>query len=600
MLVSSLLLHVLVGCTGPVSVDRQDTPPDTSVDSEEPGDSAPDTSDTDDSDTDDTAAPGDDLDRDGHASLSSGGSDCDDADPRTFPGAEELCDAADRDCDGAPIGLGDCDALAEAEAGAWAAWYGNFDHSTGPMFGYDVAVAGDVDGDGWGEPFVMCWGCDALDGVPARIGGFFVLENPTAPLRDADYAAHVRASWIGDGFFYEMGGIAGAGDFDGDGWSDVAFTGDEYDAPGWLAIAYGPMSKWPARGRISDADAWWYTWSGQADSGFGNWALSSAVPDADGDGLDEIVVGRGHLFDDDGVGHGWIHGFYGGDWRGTVEADVADRGELRGATEGSLQSLTSAGDFDGDGFGDLLITHYATGTDGIMRRTHDVLDGYSVSDGITDTIEDHVQVSWSSLNSGGFNECLAGVGDWNGDGYADLVVGDDAVVENASTSRDDAPGVWFLAGRAAGQRSTDLREDAEGVLVDSDGDHVNRTGRCVGGGDIDGDAILDLVVTANRYEGYGVGLDNPDRREAVWLVPGRDGMPTGSVEWRERALGLAAHTTPENDSDAVSRLGFSLDVGDLTADGIDDVLIGDPEWGGAGAVFVIEGWPIDWELVRGR
>ncbi len=60
--------------------------------------------------TDDTDSYGIDADGDGHNSTDTGGDDCDDADPHTYPGAEELCDGVDNDCSGGTTGETDSDA----------------------------------------------------------------------------------------------------------------------------------------------------------------------------------------------------------------------------------------------------------------------------------------------------------------------------------------------------------------------------------------------------------------------------------------------------------------------------------------------------------
>ncbi len=50
-----------------------------------------------------------DVDGDGHADVACGGDDCDDGDPSRYPGATEVCDADDEDCDAATYGA-DADA----------------------------------------------------------------------------------------------------------------------------------------------------------------------------------------------------------------------------------------------------------------------------------------------------------------------------------------------------------------------------------------------------------------------------------------------------------------------------------------------------------
>ncbi len=70
--------------------------------------------DTADTDTDtggdtDTGVEPVDADGDGHASIETGGDDCDDTDPSVYPGAPELCDGKDNDCSGSVSGEGDTD-----------------------------------------------------------------------------------------------------------------------------------------------------------------------------------------------------------------------------------------------------------------------------------------------------------------------------------------------------------------------------------------------------------------------------------------------------------------------------------------------------------
>ncbi len=111
---------LLLACNRNFSDDSKD-PSVVEDDTGEPvwvdtGDSAP-TEDT--GETGDTAELVDD-DRDGFYSLESGGDDCDDGDPATNPGAPELCDGRDNDCDGSSAADGgegddDGDALLDCE-----------------------------------------------------------------------------------------------------------------------------------------------------------------------------------------------------------------------------------------------------------------------------------------------------------------------------------------------------------------------------------------------------------------------------------------------------------------------------------------------------
>ncbi|MEL6341840.1 MAG: MopE-related protein [Myxococcota bacterium] len=196
-------------------------------------------------------------------------SDCDDTDGGVYPGAPEVCDGYDNDCDtevdeGVTStyyadtdgdGFGDADTVIEScdVPDGYVANGADCDDSSGVAYvgaeevcdgvdndcngeideGVGTVWYADVDGDGYGDPAVSVEACEAPDGYVAN----------AADCDDGDAAAYSAAAEICDGVDNDCNGEIDEGvgaiwyaDADGDGYGDAAQAVESCEAPaGYVA-----------------------------------------------------------------------------------------------------------------------------------------------------------------------------------------------------------------------------------------------------------------------------------------------------------------------------------------------------------------------------
>jgi len=372
-----------------------------------------------DNDCDDaTEAPGGEEDGDGDGSL--GCEDCDDSDPLTSPGADELCDGLDNDCDpstSAAGGEGDGDAdgslsCADCDDGDPANHPGNVEVCDGQDNDCDGAPdfdgSGEVDGDGDGA--LSCADCDDADpasfpGNPELCDG---LDNDCSGLADFEEAAEV--------------------DGDSDGILSCADCDDAEPAsfPGNTEVCDG-LDNDCTGGPDFDAE-------GEVD-GDGDGSLSCA--DCDDDAPDNFP-GNAEVCDGQDNDCTWLADFVPGD----MEMDADSDGSLNCADcdDGEPTSFPGNAEIcdglDNDCGGD-VDEDYDTDGDGVTTCGSDALFG-TLDDDCDDT-ESAVFPGNSEVCDGVDNDCGGDVDEgYDLDGDTFTTCGADGFVDTLDDDCDDS------------------------------------------------------------------------------------------------------------------------------------------------------------------
>ncbi len=319
------------------------------------------------------------------------------------------------------------------------------------------------------------------------------------------------------------------------------------------------------------------------------------LPDLDGDGLSDLVVGA-HGDDDGGTSSGavWIL-FLNDD--GTVKShqkisdtqgdftDTLDNDDLFGT------SVVALGDLDGDGLGDVAVGARGDDDGGADRGAVWIL--FLNADG---TVRVHQKISeleggftGTLTNDGSFGQALGSLGDLDGDGVVDLAVGnvrdDDGGADNGA--------VWILFLNTDGTVKAHQKISAtEGGFTGSlsAGDNFGYPAPL---GDLDDDGVNDLAVGANFDDDGGTD------RGAVWILFLND---DGTVKSHRKISDTAGGFTGALDNGDVLHARGSL--GDLDGDGVIDLTAkasGDDDGGtdrGAVWVLFLNGGGCPWDLDR--
>ncbi|NOT32946.1 MAG: T9SS type A sorting domain-containing protein [Candidatus Eisenbacteria bacterium] len=417
---------------------------------------------------------------------------------------------------------------------AAAPWFTYSTFQSGASYGWSVASAGDVNGDGYddiivGAPFFT-------NTLNAEGGAFVVRGGPTGPLGVVDWQAYGGQASAQLGVC-----VSKAGDVNGDGYDDIIAGADQYDGTGTAWVYYGSSSGLTG----SPHPRTQLFGSGDPGAHFGN--RVAAAGDVNGDGFADVIVGavlENHGENDEGRAYVFLGSAAG--------IQTTPQLTLEGNQESGQfgGSVASAGDVNGDGYSDIVIgapqfdspigpfflvdsgqawvfPGTASGVSSTPLRVYLGDDDFgslgsavsSAGDVNRDGLSDVVIGAYGRNNCGAvfvfpgvpgsisatpyftfqssevgsaFGSAVSTAGDMNGDGYSDIVVG--AVFADNLGPQDQGTASVFLGGPLT----------MSGPVTRSGGESFANFGGSVAGGmDMNGDGFGDLLIGAPGDDVFG-------------------------------------------------------------------------------------------------
>jgi glycosylphosphatidylinositol phospholipase D len=384
--------------------------------------------------------------------------------------------------------------------------------------------------------------------------------------------------------------LAGHCDFNGDGIDDFAIGAPTAGAVsgGAVYVIYGTASGAPPPFSVSDADV---TVLGESDGDSVGGSL--ACGDVNGDGIDDLVIGAPGV-----TPAGYAYVVYGGlalpstlDLAGLTAAQGM---RIPGLVANTLfGTAAAAGDVDGDGIADLVVTAPRASASSSNTGQGFVIFGSATLPASFDlsTLDggNGFSISSTDMSSTPNGDAVA-IGDINGDGFGDVAIGSRSAFPNGLSSAGEVFVVYGHGGAFAPELQVGNLNGSNGFAIEPahSGEFAGSSLAFVD--DFNGDGAPDLAIGAPATPGgpqFGTAF--------VVFGKGGNGFPAhfglGSLDGTN---GVALVSANVGDSAGTSVAG----IPDLNGDGLGEVAIGAPgsDVGAAdsGGGYVVYGRRIPW------
>ena len=300
--------------------------------------------------------------------------------------------------------------------------------------GWSVSTAGDINGDGWDDVIV---GTPQADSNAHDSGSSYVVFG-----KASGFSATMDLSNLDGNNGFQLDGrkeldhlgtsVSNAGDMNGDGYDDVIIGAPGYRqsyhgygvySTGFSYVVFGKASGFDATLDLSSLDGSnGFRLDGERILDFSGGSISTAG-DVNGDGFDDVIIGASGA-DSNGINSGSSYVVFGktSGFSATMnlsDLDGSNGFRLDGEADHRSGPVSTAGDVNGDGFDDVIIG--ASG--GFSHVVFGKASGFSATINLSSL--DSSEGFCLEREAGRYEGTVSTAGDVNGDGFDDLMIGDD-------------------------------------------------------------------------------------------------------------------------------------------------------------------------------
>jgi Ca2+-binding RTX toxin-like protein len=394
--------------------------------------------------------------------------------------------------------------------------------NAGDSSGWSVSNGGDVNGDGFDD--LIIGARYAAPNGNSDSGQSYVIFgksdgfDSTLQLSTLDGTNGFTINGINAG---DRSGfsVSNGGDVNGDGFDDLIIGARNADAngnsnSGQSYVIFGKSDGFDSTLQLSTLDGTnGFTINGINAGDYSGWSVSNGG-DVNGDGFDDLIIGARSADPNGNSNSGQSYVIFGKSdgFDSTLQLSTLDGTNgftINGinADDFSGFSVSNGGDVNGDGFDDLIIGARSADPNGNLSGQSYVIFGKS--DGFDSTLQLSNLDGTNGFTINGINASdysgwsVSNGGDFNGDGFDDLIIGARSAGPNGNGSSGES---YVIFGKSDGFDSTLQLSNLDGTNgftinginpVDNSGYSVSN------GGDVNGDGFDDLIIGARFADPNG-------------------------------------------------------------------------------------------------